>query len=81
MSRGLGIVQMRILTALQAELGKQFTVEQLCSLVFPGEVIQTKHRQSVRRAIRCLRKTNGLQVIRAGHLKSSGWHLTIRCDV
>ena len=55
MSRGAGIVQRRIIAALQAEPTRLFTVEELAEIAFPGEPIEHKHWVSVRRALQGLK--------------------------
>jgi hypothetical protein len=49
MSRGLGVVQRRLMAALD-ELGRRFAVEELAGIAFPGEPIERVHLVSVRRA-------------------------------
>jgi hypothetical protein len=50
-SRGLGIVQRRLIAALN-ESGRRFRVKELAETAFPGEPIERKHEVSVRRALR-----------------------------
>ena len=54
MSRGAGVVQRRIIAALQAEPMRLFTVEELAEIAFPGEPIERKHLVSVLRALKNL---------------------------
>jgi len=81
-SRGLGRVQRCVAEAFEAQPNRRFTVEELAKLAFPGETIQRKHREAVRRALRRLEPELGLQKYRAGVLRVSGWRYVIgRKDV
>jgi len=77
MSRGLGRVQRCIAEAFEAQPSKRFTVEDLAKLAFPGETIQRKHREVVRRALRRLEPELGLHKSRAGVLRDAGWRYVI----
>jgi hypothetical protein len=45
MSRGPGVVQRRLIVALD-ELGRRFTVEEWAKIAFPGELIERMHEVS-----------------------------------
>ena len=77
MSRGLGVVQRRLIAALQAEPKRLFTVEELAEIAFPGEPIERKHWVSVRRALKNL---PGLDphLYRAGKSSTRGWRYVVR---
>lgn len=77
MSRGLGRVQRCIAEAFEVEPSKRFTVEELAKLAFPGETIERKHREAVRRALKRLEPELSLQKYRAGVLRVSGWRYVI----
>lgn len=51
MSRGLGVVQRRLIAALQAEPSRWFTVLDLAEVVY-GEPVERKHLEAVRRVLR-----------------------------
>lgn len=76
MSRGFGVIQLRLVAAFQAEPGKPFAVRELASVVFPGMAIERKHEVSVRRALKNLPNLQ-LQVIRAGTPRAHGWRLFV----
>ncbi len=76
MSRGLGVVQRRIIAALQAEPMRLFTVEELAEIAFPGEPIERKHAGSVRRALKNLPGLD-LHLYRAGKLRTRGWRYVV----
>ena len=63
MSRGRGIVQRRLIEAIQGEPCRLFAVEELAEIAFPGELVERKHAVSVRRALKSL---PGLDLYRAG---------------
>ena len=77
MSRGAGIVQRRLVAAIQAEPKRLFTVEELAKIVFPDELIERKHLVSVRRALKNL---PGLEphVYPAGKSGTRGWRYEVR---
>ena len=79
MSRGAGVVQRRIIAALQAEPWQHFTVEELTEIAFPGEPIERKHLVSVRRALKALKNLPGLDLhfYRAGKPGARGWSYTV----
>jgi hypothetical protein len=54
MGLGPGVVQRRLVAALQAEPKRRFTVDELAEIVFPGELIERKHEVSVRRVLKDL---------------------------
>jgi len=72
MSRGPGIVQRRLIAALQNEPTRRFTVEQLAEIAFPGEQIERKHAGSVRRALKNLPGLD-LSIITANKPGTRGW--------
>jgi hypothetical protein len=75
MSRGLGVVQRRLMAALD-ELGRRFAVEELAGIAFPGEPIERVHLVSVRRA---LQKLPGLKLHfqRTGESGTRGWRYLV----
>lgn len=76
MSRGLGVVQCRLICAFQAEPGRR-TVEELAEIAFPGETIERKHLVSVRRALKDLRGVK-LDFHKAGKSGTRGWRYRVR---
>jgi len=78
MSRGPGIVQRRLIAALQAK--RRFTVEEFAELAFPGEPIERKHLVSVRRALKALKDLPGLDLHfhKAGESGTRGWRYRVR---
>ena len=76
MSRGPGIVQRRLIAALQNEPTRRFTVEQLAAIAFPGEQIERKHAVSVRRALKNLPGLD-LESCRAGKPRGHGWRYVV----
>ena len=54
MSRGLGVVQRRLIAAFQDQPCRRFTVEELAEIAFPSELIERKHEVSARRALKNL---------------------------
>ena len=75
MSRGPGIIQRRIMAALQAEPARWFTVMELVVIAYPDEgMVEKTHLESVRRALK------GLKVNRRrdGKRRVGGWHHSIR---
>ena len=76
MSSGPGIVQRRLIAALQSEPTRRFTVEQLAEIAFPGEQIERKHVVSVRRALKNLPGLD-LHVFRAGKPRAHGWRYVV----
>lgn len=79
MSRGLGIVQRRLIAAFQAEQGRRFTVEELAEIAFPGEPIERKHLVSVRLALNKLKNLPGLALHfhKAGKSCARGWRYLV----
>ena len=79
MSRGPGIVQRRLIAAIQGEPGRLFTVEELAEIAFPGEPIERKHLVSVRRALKNL---PGLDphLYKAGKSCTRGWRYKVRLE-
>lgn len=77
MSRGLGRVQRCFAEAFEGQPSRRFTVEELAKLAFPGETIQRKHKEAVRRALKRLEPELGLHKYRAGFLRVSGWRHVI----
>jgi hypothetical protein len=77
MSRGAGVVQRRLIAALD-ELGRRFTAEALAEIAFPGEPIERKHLVSVRRA---LANMPGLKLHfqRTGESGTRGWRYLVWC--
>jgi hypothetical protein len=75
MSRGAGIVQRRLIAALD-ELGYRFTVEELAEIAFPGEPIERKHLVSVRRALENLPGLK-LHFYNAGKSGTRGWRYLV----
>ena len=77
MSRGPGIVQRRLIAALQSKPTRRFTVEQLAEIAFPGEQIERKHAASVRRALKNL---PGLHphLHKKGRSFTRGWRYGVR---
>lgn len=73
MSRGPGIVQRRIMAAFEDQPAKRFTVEELCELAYPGEAIERKHKESVRRALNKIVPDAGLWKSRAVLPDGFGW--------
>jgi hypothetical protein len=75
MSRGPGIVQRRLVAALQAEPARRFTVEELTAIAFPAAEVGRAGLASVRRAL------IGLAVHRqcAGRSGRSGWRYFVSC--
>jgi hypothetical protein len=74
MSRGPGVIQRRIVAALQAEPGRWFTVMELAFVAYPDEgMVEKKHFVSVRRAL------SGMKVKRrrSGKRRTGGWHYQI----
>jgi hypothetical protein len=76
MSRGLGVVQRRLIAALQADPARVFDVEELAAIVFPGETIQRKHSVSIRRALKGL--PIGIFKCRVGRAPHRGWRYRVR---
>ena len=76
MSRGPGHLPRRLLSALQAEPNRRFTVEELAELAYPGEEIDRSRLSSTRRVL------NGLSGLisreRHGKVGSRGWRHVIR---
>jgi hypothetical protein len=77
MSRGLGVIQRRVMAAFQADPGKPFTIGELAIVTFPSISIERKHQVSVRRALRNLSEIN-LHLSRAGEFGSRGWRYLVR---
>jgi hypothetical protein len=75
MSRGVGIVQRRLIAALD-EPRRRFTVEELAEIAFPGEVIERKHEVSVRRALKNLAGSD-LNFCKAGESCARGWRYLV----
>ncbi len=77
MSRGLGVVQRRLIAALQAR--RRFTVEELAEIAFPGEPIERKHLVSVRLALNKLKNLPGLALHfhKAGKSRARGWRYLV----
>jgi hypothetical protein len=75
MSRGLGTVQRSLIAAL-AESGRRFTVKELAEVAFPGELIERKHKVSVRRALKNLAGLD-LHFSRAGESCARGWRYLV----
>jgi hypothetical protein len=73
MSRGLGIVQRKLVAGLD-ELGHRFTVEELAEIAFPGETIERKQLVRVRRALKHL---PGLHFQNAGRSGTRGWRYLV----
>ena len=73
----MGVVQRRLVAALQAEPKRLFTVEELAEIAFPGEPIERKHAVSVRRALKNL---PGLDphLYPAGKSGTRGWRYKVR---
>jgi hypothetical protein len=72
MSRGLGIVQRRLVAAFQLQPTPRVTVKQLAEVVFPAEQIERKHLVSVRRALKNLPGVD-LHVCRIARSGAHGW--------
>jgi hypothetical protein len=81
MSRGHGWVQRGVLDALICSKGHGLTVDELFAAIFPDVDIGEKHRQGVRRALRKLRSSGDLQLIRKGKLNVRGWRYIVRSVV
>jgi hypothetical protein len=77
MSRGLGRVQRSIIEVFEKEPGRRFTIAELSALAYPGETIERKHREAVRRALKRLEPELGLHKFRVGFLRVSGWRHVI----
>lgn len=77
MSRGLGRVQRCIFEAFEQQRGRRFTVDELAALAYPGQAIQRKHKEAVRRALQRLEPELGLLKCRVGFLRVSGWRHVI----
>jgi hypothetical protein len=75
MSRGLGVVQRRLVAALD-ELGRRFAVEELAEIAFPGEPIERMHLVSVRRALQNLPGFR-LHFHKAGKSGTRGWRYLV----
>ncbi len=76
MSRGLGIVQRRLIAAFQREPTRRFTVEQLAEIAFRGEQIERKHAVSVLRALKDLPGLD-LHVSRGAKPRAHGWRYVV----
>jgi hypothetical protein len=76
MSRGPGVVQRRVIAALQSEPGRRFTVKKLAEIAFPGETIERTHEVSVRRALRSLPRAE-LNFYKAGKSCTRGWRYVV----
>ncbi len=70
-SRGLGIVQRRLIAVFESNPQKRFSVKDLAELVYPGEILERKHEVAILRAMKAI---NGLDKIRAGRWSTGGWH-------
>ena len=77
MSRGLGHVQGCIVDAFEEHPRRRFTVVELAALAYPGETIQRKHKEAVRRALKKLEAELGLWKCRVGHPGAFGWRHVI----
>jgi hypothetical protein len=76
MSKGPGIVQRRILAAVEAEPSRVFQVLALAAIVYPNATIEEKHLVCVRRAIS---KMPQLKKGRDGNYRrKGGWHYAIQ---
>jgi hypothetical protein len=77
MSRGPGIVQRRLIAAIQGEPGRLFTVKELAEIAFPGEPIERKHEVTV---LRALKNLPGLELhwYKAGKSRTRGWRYEVR---
>jgi hypothetical protein len=79
MSRGPGVVQRRMIEAIQGEPARRFTVGQLAEIAFPGEPIERKHAVSVRRALKNLSDLE-LRSYKACKSCTRGWRYLVRRD-
>ena len=77
-SRGLGVVQRRLIAAFESEPTRHFTIRELAELAFPGTPIERKHEVSVRRTVRNLPDLN-LHFCRAGKFGAHGWRYVVGC--
>jgi hypothetical protein len=74
MSRGPGIIQRRIMAALQAEPARWFTVMELVVIAYPDEgMVEKTHLTSVWRALQGLK----VKRWRAGKRGGRGWYYKI----
>jgi hypothetical protein len=82
MSRGIGLVQRRIKDAFESNPGKAFTIVGLAEIAFPGQTIERKHKQSVRRALSKLISDARIAIYQCsvGHSHSRGWFLSMTLD-
>ena len=65
------------MTAFDDAPGKKFTVEELCAVVYPGEAIERKHKESVRRALNKIAPQANLWKSRAALPGAFGWRHVI----
>jgi hypothetical protein len=75
MSRGAGIVQRRLIAALD-EPGRRYAIQELAKIAFPGEPIERKHEVSVRRALKNLAGLD-LHFCKAGESCARGWRYLV----
>jgi hypothetical protein len=73
MSRGPGIIQRRVVAALEAEPTRRFTTEDLAAIVYSGEAIGHKHLSSVRRALSKASPAGKLRRQREGRYGTPGY--------
>ena len=73
MSRGLGAIQRRLQSSLEAEPERRFTVVELAGRAYPGEVVGRAQLVSVRRALGGLT----FESCRVSKLGKKGWHYRV----
>ncbi len=78
-SRGLGIVQQRLIAVFESNPQKHFSVKELAKLVYPDETLERKHEVAILRATKAL---GDLDKLRVGRWGTSGWHyvVSVRTD-
>jgi len=80
MSRGPGILQRILITALVDEPDTWFTIEELAIVAFPGQVIKPKHMSSVHRALANLPGVK-LNRQREGEYGARGWRYFVSVSI
>jgi hypothetical protein len=80
MSRGLGSVQRRLVTLIENQPGKLWTIESLAGEVYSHKVVTPAQREAVRRALARLDATTQFVKCRSGYRVTGGWHYTMRAQ-